>query len=240
MAYALSFQNDDAVEVGLDEAGRGCLFGRLYVGAVVFPKELDDFFDQGAALHMIKDSKVLTDRKRRILYDYIQECALDKAVAFAEATEVDEHNVLVADMRCMHRALNALTVPVNRILVDGDVWKPWTNEDGEVVEAHTVVDGDATYLSIAAAGILAKVARDRWVEEMCATHPEWDAHYSLVKNKGYGTAAHMKGLKEHGVTDHHRRSFAPVRAALGLPVAEKQTKGSRSKPKAGVWAGQDD
>ncbi len=233
MAYSLSFQNDDAVEVGIDEAGRGCLFGRLYVGAVVFPKEMEDFFDHGAALQTIRDSKTLTERKRNILFDYIQEAAIDKAVAFVESTDVDHYNVLQADLRCMHQALDALTVPVDRILVDGDHWKPW-QRDGKDVEAHTVVDGDATYLSIAAAGILAKVSRDRWVAEVCAVHPEWNEWYGLLKNKGYGTAAHLRGIQEHGVVAQHRRSYAPVARALGLPTAPKDFKGKTTK---GRWIG---
>lgn len=225
MSYKLQYAADDAVEVGLDEAGRGCLFGRLYVGAVVFAKDEDAFFDHGATLNTIKDSKVLSERKRAVLFDYINECALDKAVAYADVDEIDQYNILGADMRTMHRALEALTIPVDRILVDGDTWRPWKD-----VEAHTIVDGDASYLSIAAAGILAKVSRDRWVEEMVTEHPEWDTYYNLKKNKGYGTAAHLKGLKEHGVTDEHRRSYAPVRAAMGLPVEKK-------KVKRGTWAG---
>jgi ribonuclease HII len=224
MSYSLRFKPDDALEAGIDEAGRGCLYGRLYVGAVVLPNEESDLFDHGVGLKMIKDSKVLTDRKRRILYDYIQECAIDTSVAYAESSEVDEYNVLEADLRTMHRALEGLTVPVDRILVDGDAWKPWKD-----VEAHVIVDGDAQYLSIAAAGILAKVARDRWVEEMCAANPTLQEHYNLAKNKGYGTAAHLKGLSEHGVTPEHRRSYAPVRRVLGLPIAVKK----------GRWAGGD-
>jgi ribonuclease HII len=235
MAYNIHFAPDEAIEVGIDEAGRGCLFGRLYVGAVVFPKEMDDFFDQGAALQQIKDSKTVSERKRGILYDYIQECAIDKAVTFAESTEVDEYNVLVADLRTMHRALDALTVPVDRILVDGDAWKPWRNESGQIAESHIIVDGDASYLSIAAAGILAKVSRDRWIEEVCAEHPEWDAKYNLLKNKGYGTAAHLKGLSEHGVTEQHRRSYAPVRQAMGLPIADKKIV---KRVRKGEWAGE--
>jgi ribonuclease HII len=235
MSYKLKFIDDDTIEVGIDEAGRGCLFGRLYVGAVVLPKEKDDLFDHGAALDQIKDSKKISERKRGIVYDYIQECAIDKAVAFAESTEIDEYNVLAADLRTMHRAMDALTVPAERILVDGDAWKPWRNSTGEVVESHMIVDGDATYLSIAAAGILAKVSRDRWIEEACVEHPEWDAKYNLLKNKGYGTAAHLKGLSEHGVTEQHRRSYAPVRQAMGLPVADKK---SLKKVKKGEWAGE--
>ncbi len=228
MAYSLSFQTDDAIEVGIDEAGRGCLFGRLYVGAVVFPKDMEDFFDHGAALQTIRDSKTLSERKRNILYDYIQEAAIDKAVAYVESTDVDTYNVLQADLRCMHQALDALTVPVDRILVDGDHWKPW-KRDGKDVEAHTIVDGDASYLSIAAAGILAKVSRDRWIAEVCAEHPEWNDRYGLLKNKGYGTVAHMRGIQEHGVVEQHRRSYAPVARALGLPTPPKDSKGKGTK-----------
>ncbi len=234
MPYALSFKSDAAVEVGLDEAGRGSLFGRLYVGAVVFAKDEEDFFDHGATLKTIRDSKTITPRQRAILYDYIQEAALDKAVAYAEAAEVDEFNVLQADLRCMHRALDSLTIPVDRILVDGDHWKPWRGTDGRDVEAHTIVDGDASYLSIAAAGILAKVAHDEWITEACTAHPDWAEHYGLLGNKGYGTAAHMRGLQLHGVTEEHRRSFAPVARALGLAIKEKP-----KAAKKGRWAGED-
>ncbi len=235
MPYSLSFKPDANVEVGLDEAGRGCLFGRLYVGAVVFAKDEEDFFDNGETLKTIRDSKTISERKRGILFDYIHDAALDKAVAYAEVDEIDTYNILQADLRCMHRALDSLTIPVDRILVDGDHWKPWTAKDGgKDVEAHTIVDGDASYLSIAAAGILAKVARDTWVREMCATHPEWEERYGLVSNKGYGTPTHMRGIQLHGVTDQHRRSYAPVAKALGLAVKEK-VKG----PKKGRWLGEE-
>lgn len=218
--YKLRYKEDDAVEVGLDEAGRGCLLGRLYVGAVVFSNDIEDFFDNGAALNAIKDSKTLSKRKRDILYDYVQECALDKAVAFAEVAEIDEVNILQADLNCMHRALDSLQVPVERILVDGDHWRPYNDTEG-----HTIIDGDAQYLSIAAAGILAKVSRDRWIQEIVQTHPDWDTKYGLSTNMGYGTATHMKGISEYGVTEEHRRSYAPVRNALGLPEKEKFKKG---------------
>lgn len=224
--YKLRYTDDDAVEVGLDEAGRGCLFGRLYVGAVVFSNDMEDFFDHGAALKEIKDSKLITKRKRAILYDYIQECALDKAVAFAEAEDVDRLNVLQADLSTMHAALDSLQVPVERVLVDGDHWRPYKDTEG-----YAIVDGDAQYLPIAAAGILAKVARDRWIETVVAEHPEWDTYYKLSTNMGYGTAAHMAGLKEYGITSQHRKSYAPVRAALGLPAKEKRGGGKKG------WAG---
>jgi ribonuclease HII len=226
--YKLRYKDDDVVEVGLDEAGRGCLFGRLYVGAVVFSNDVDDLFDHGAALHSIKDSKLISKRKRDIVYDYIQECALDKAVAFAEADDVDRLNVLQADLTTMHAALDSLIVPPQRILVDGDHWRPYKDSEG-----YAIVDGDAQYLAIAAAGILAKVEHDRWVQEVVAEHPEWDTQYGLSRNMGYGTAEHMKGLKEYGITSEHRKSYAPVRAAMGLPP--KEPKAPKKK-----WAGGDD
>jgi ribonuclease HII len=227
MPYKLRYKEDDVIEVGLDEAGRGCLFGRLYVGAVVFSNDTDDMFDNGVALNEIRDSKLLTKRKRDILYDYIQECALDKATAFVTAKEIDEQNVLQADLTAMHRALDSLVVPVERVLVDGDHWRPYKDTEG-----HAIVDGDAQYLAIAAAGILAKVSRDRWVQEMVAANPEWDSHYGLSTNMGYGTAKHMTGLTAHGVTPEHRRSFAPVRAITGGPI--KRAKSTER------WLGTDD
>jgi ribonuclease HII len=227
-SYKLRYKDDDVVEVGLDEAGRGSLFGRLYVGAVVFSNELDNFFDHGASLQDIRDSKLMTKRQRAILYDYIQEAALDKAVAFATAAEVDALNVLQADMTAMHRALDSLQVPVQRVLVDGDHWRPYKDSEG-----HTIIDGDAQYLPIAAAGILAKVAHDRWIEEIVALHPEYNIRYGLSTNMGYGTAKHMTGLSQFGATDEHRRSFGPVRTVLGLPLKEKFVRGKKH------WIGRD-
>lgn len=226
--YKLRYKDDDVVEVGLDEAGRGSLFGRLYVGAVVFSNELEDFFDHGAALNDIRDSKLMTKRQRAIIYDYIQECALDKAVSFATAAEVDALNVLQADMTAMHRALDSLQVPVHRVLVDGDYWRSYKDSEG-----HTIIDGDAQYLPIAAAGILAKVAHDRWIEEIVTLHPEYDTRYGLSTNMGYGTAKHMTGLSQFGATDEHRRSFGPVKAVLGLPLKEKFVRGKKR------WIGED-
>jgi ribonuclease HII len=225
--YKLRYKEDDAIEVGLDEAGRGCLFGRLYVGAVVFTNDRDDLFDNGAVLNKIKDSKVLSKRQRDVLFDYVNECALDKAVCYAEAAEVDALNVLQADLTTMHRCLDALMVPVERVLADGDHWRPYKDTEG-----YAIVDGDAQYLAIAAAGILAKVSRDRWVKEVVAAHPEWDTHYGLSSNMGYGTAKHMTGIKTHGVTGEHRRSFRPVAEALGLPAKAKFT-GSKGKKSGG-------
>jgi ribonuclease HII len=215
--YKLRYRDDDVIEVGLDEAGRGCLFGRLYVGAVIFSNDTEDMFDHGAMLKDIRDSKLLTKRKRDILYDYVKECALDTSVAYADVNDIDKLNILRADLATMHRALDMLNVPVERVLVDGDHWTPYKDTEG-----HAIVDGDAQYLAIAAAGILAKVSRDRWVESVVAEHPEWNEMYGLGSNMGYGTKVHMEGIQKYGVTAQHRRSFAPVKRALGLEESGKK------------------
>lgn len=213
--------DDDLVEVGLDEAGRGSLWGRLYVGAVIMCPEDEGYFDNGATLKQITDSKKLTRRKRAVLADFISENAIEAVVEWAEPTEIDEKNILQADMAAMHRALNAMTVPFQRILVDGDYWVPWTRE-GEEVAAVTIVEGDSASLPIAAASIMAKEAHDDWVRETVEANPELNERYGLGSNMGYGAAIHMEGLEKWGPHELHRKSFAPVRKALGISVEPKK------------------
>lgn len=208
---------DDLVEVGLDEAGRGSLWGRLYVGAVIMSPEDEAYFDNGAALRLIKDSKKLTPRRRAILADYIKENAIETAVAWAEPEEIDKINILRADMAAMHRALASLQTPFQRILVDGDIWDPYISADScEPTEALTIIEGDSVSLTIAAASILAKEAHDDWVRETVAAEPQLHERYGFGTNMGYGTAAHMKGLTNWGPHALHRRSFAPVKAVTPL------------------------
>ena len=204
---------DGLVEVGLDEAGRGSLWGRLYVGAVIMSPEDEAYFDNGAALRQIRDSKKLTRRKRAILADYIRENAIETVTAWSEPEEIDTLNILRADMAAMHRALASLQTPFQRILVDGDVWIPYEQE-GDPVEALTIIEGDSVSLTIAAASILAKEAHDDWVKEMVTADPSLHERYGFGSNMGYGTAAHMAGLKSWGAHALHRRSFAPVKAVL--------------------------
>lgn len=204
---------DGLVEVGLDEAGRGSLWGRLYVGAVIMSPEDEAYFDNGAALREIRDSKKLTRRKRAILADYIRENAIETTTAWSEPEEIDTLNILRADMAAMHRALASLQTPFQRILVDGDVWIPYELQEGPV-EAVTIIEGDAVSLTIAAASILAKEAHDDWVKEMVAADPSLHERYGFGSNMGYGTVAHMAGLTVWGAHTLHRRSFAPVKAVL--------------------------
>lgn len=206
---------DGLVEVGLDEAGRGTLWGRLYVGAVILSPEDEAYFDNGAALRQIKDSKKLPRRLRAILDDYIRETAIETVVEYAEPEEIDSINILQADLSAMHRALAQFNTPFQRILVDGDVWKPWVDPSTkDVVEGITIINGDAVSLPIAAASILAKEAHDRWVNEIVAAKPDLHEHYGLGSNMGYGTAIHMNGLKQWGPDTLHRRTFKPVRSVI--------------------------
>jgi len=209
--------DDGLVEVGLDEVGRGSLWGRLYVGAVIMSPEDEAYFDNGAALRQIKDSKKLSPRKRAILTDYIKENAIETVVAWSEPEEIDRLNILRADMAAMHRALAELEVPFQRILVDGDKWIDYADPiSGEIVAAVTIVKGDSVSLTIAAASIIAKEAHDEWVRSVVAEEPILDEHYGLGSNMGYGTAAHMAGLTRWGAHALHRRSFAPVKAVTPM------------------------
>jgi len=208
---------DDQVEVGLDEVGRGSLWGRLYVGAVIMSPEDEAYFDNGAALRKIKDSKKLTPRKRAILADYINENAIEAVVNWSEPEEIDRLNILRADMAAMHRALASLDTPFQRILVDGTVWLPWTNPTtGLEVPGITIIEGDSVSLTIAAASILAKEAHDEWVRAIVAEEPVLQERYGFLSNMGYGTAVHMAGLRKWGSHELHRRSFAPVAAVTPL------------------------
>ena len=216
--------DDGLVEVGLDEVGRGSLWGRLYVGAVIMSPEDEAYFDNGAVLRQIKDSKKLSPRKRAILTDYIKENAIETVVAWSEPEEIDRLNILRADMAAMHRALAELEVPFQRILVDGDKWIDYADPiSGEIVAAVTIVKGDSVSLTIAAASIIAKEAHDEWVRSVVAEEPILDEHYGLGSNMGYGTAAHMAGLTRWGAHALHRRSFAPVKAVTPMfkPVQTK-------------------
>ena len=210
--------DDGQVEVGLDEAGRGSLWGRLYVGAVIMSPEDEAYFDNGAALRQIKDSKKLTPRRRAILADYIKENAIETAVAWSEPEEIDRLNILRADMAAMHRALASLETPIQRILVDGDVFYPYIDAvSGETLPALTIIEGDSVSLTIAAASILAKEAHDQWIRESIVEDPTLHDRYGFGTNMGYGTAAHMAGLKTWGAHALHRRSFSPVKAVMPGP-----------------------
>lgn len=177
---------------GVDEAGRGPLAGPVVAAAVILRAE--DCPDG------LNDSKQLTARRRAALETEIKARALCWGIGIASVEEIDSLNILWATMLAMTRAAEALSQECAHILVDGNRCPQWR------WPSTAVVGGDALCLSIAAASILAKEARDRMMVEAAAVHP----HYGWESNKGYGSAAHLKALREHGPTPLHRRSFAPV------------------------------
>ena len=203
---------------GIDEAGRGPIFGPVVAAAVVLPLECPDGDPLWKA---IRDSKKVSEKRRPIVAEYIKRIAVTWGVGQAEAAEIDEVNILKATMWAMHRAMDAAwarCIPNARpdvIRVDGPHFIPYTppGRNTEPVDYECVINGDATVREIAAASILAKVHHDAWILDYCREHPEV-APYNLEKNKGYGTAAHMAALKSSGAHPQHRRTFAPVRVAL--------------------------
>ena len=174
---------------GVDEAGRGPLAGPVCAAAVILPPELE--------IPGLNDSKKLTDKKRRALYDIIVAEAVSYGIAMASEQEIDEINILQATFNAMERAMNQLTVHPALALIDGNRERPFP------VAVQTVVKGDSLSANIAAASILAKVTRDRYMEEMAERYPQ----YGFEIHKGYGTKAHYAALEKLGPCPIHRRSF---------------------------------
>lgn len=174
---------------GCDEAGRGPLAGPVFAAAVILPENVD--------IPKLNDSKKLTEKQRDKLFDIIKETAADYCIAQASVEEIEEINILNASMLAMKRAIEGLSTKPDFALIDGNIAR------GFEVEARPVIKGDALSPSIAAASILAKVARDRYCGEMDALYPE----YGFAKHKGYGTKDHRAALIKYGPSPVHRKSF---------------------------------
>ncbi len=187
---------EGVVEAGCDEAGRGCLCGPVSCAAVILP--------DGFQCEELNDSKQLTAHKREDLRKLIEKEALAWAVVMVEAEEIDRINILNASIAGMQRALDKLSIRPAHILVDGNKFKPYLDPMLNMqTPHHTVVKGDATYMSIAAASILAKTHRD----ELMLRYSEQYPGYGWEKNMGYPTKAHRSAIATLGVTPIHRRSF---------------------------------
>lgn len=184
------FLQENRVEAGCDEAGRGCLAGPVFAAAVVLPS---DFFHKD-----LNDSKQLSEKQRETLRMIIEQEALSWAVADVSAAEIDQINILNASFLGMHRALDKLEIEPDALLIDGNRFKKYRQ-----MPHHCIVKGDATFFSIAAASVLAKTYRDDFMSGIHRDFPE----YCWQKNKGYPTAQHRKAIMEYGPTPHHRMSF---------------------------------
>lgn len=220
------YKEENRWEIGVDEAGRGPLFGRLYVAATILPKT--NFKHE-----WMKDSKRFSSQKKiREVAEYIKANAVAWTVRYAEAELIDEINIRQAVLRTMRECCRDLIEKMQSthgvtttdlkngmcLIVDGNDFPAYTIYDPESetlveINSQTVEGGDNLYTCIAAASILAKVSRDDYIADLCSKHPELVELYSIDKNKGYGTYAHMRGIKEHGITKWHRKSYGPCKKA---------------------------
>ncbi|MFZ3389953.1 ribonuclease HII [Buttiauxella gaviniae] len=183
---------------GVDEVGRGPLVGAVVTAAVIL--------DPAKPIIGLADSKKLSEKRRNALYDEIVEKALSWSLGRAEPEEIDQLNILHATMLAMQRAVAGLCVAPEYVLIDGNRCPALP------MPSLAVVKGDSRVAEISAASIIAKVTRDREMAELDLSFPQ----YGFAQHKGYPTAFHLEKLAEHGATEHHRRSFAPVKRALGL------------------------
>ena len=203
---ALIAPSSTLIEVGCDEVGRGCLSHPVVAAACIMPSYniYPDF---------IKDSKKVSEKNRNKAETYIKTHALEWAIGIATVEEIDTLNILNASLLAMHRALETVytSVQFQHIYIDGPHFKPAFKD----VPNTCVLQGDSKYINIAAASILAKCARDAMVCNSIDAHPELElAKYGFAKHKGYGTPQHLKALETYGVTQFHRKSFAPVAKLL--------------------------
>jgi ribonuclease HII len=202
------------IEIGIDEAGRGPMFGRVYAGVVVLPK--DNVFEHSE----MKDSKKFHSKtKIENVAEYIKRNAIAWAVEYEDEQTIDEINILQATQSAMHKGIKSVlnqlpNINLDKILllVDGNYFKPLTVLNNtktklETIKYHTIEGGDNKYTAIAAASILAKVERDKYIEDLCLQNPELIERYSIDSNKGYGAKVHMDGIKKYGITKWHRKTF---------------------------------
>lgn len=190
-----------SLEAGTDEAGRGCLSGPVVAAAVILPIDFTHPF--------LNDSKQLSEKKRAQLRPFIEENALAFAVSFVWQDEVDKINVLQASITGMHRSIEMLQIEPEYIIVDGNKFNCYRD-----IPHKTIVKGDAKYLSIAAASVLAKTYRDEYMEKI---HKEFPM-YNWKKNKGYPTKEHRNGIREFGITNYHRKTFKLLPEQLTLDL----------------------
>jgi len=211
-------EDNNILEIGVDEAGRGPLFGRVYSAAVILPK--DDSFEHSK----VKDSKKFTSKKKiEEVAEYIKQNALAWYVSFEDETVIDEINILQATQKSMRHAIlevkkQYMNIQKNNenihfhLLIDGNYFNPITYVNPktnklEIIPFDTIEGGDNKYTSIAAASILAKVERDKYIETLCELNPDLSEKYGIDSNKGYGAKKHIEGIKEHGITIWHRKTF---------------------------------
>lgn len=227
------YNNETEFEFCIDEAGRGCLFGRVYIACVVLPKDPESFDGKN-----IKDSKKFSSKKKiNDIAEYIKKQAYAWHVAYVDSDKIDEINILKAVMMGMHECIRCIiekieqkqsvSLPINKYMavIDGNYFTPYrtfdkTDETIHEIPFVTIEQGDAKYMGIAAASILAKTARDQYVLDICKQYPILVNRYCLDTNMGYGTKKHLDGIREHGITQWHRKTFGEACKNAPLMIIE--------------------
>jgi ribonuclease HII len=196
------FKDDEVIEIGIDEAGRGSFLGPIMAGAVIIPNESTWTNEQKSLLIQLRDSKKISPKKRERIADQIKELIPKCAVGIVTAKEINDNGITWANMEAFRRAIQNLNLENTsscRLVIDGvlsiDKWEG---------EQELIVEGDSQLLAIAGASILAKVEHDRWITKFCEENPECNERYDLMSSKGYGTAKHRNGIKLFGGHDLHR------------------------------------
>ena len=201
-------QDWDKLEVGIDEAGRGPLFGRVYTAAVILPK------DESFKYDWLKDSKKFSSEKKILeVANYIKENALAWNVTYNDEKVIDKINIRQSVLSSMHDSIKGVMKNKEKeyfLLVDGNDFKPFMRYENEMflpVEHQCIEGGDNKYCAIAAASILAKTERDKYIQELCEENPELKEKYGIHKNKGYGTKEHLVGISNQGISKWHRKTY---------------------------------
>ena len=189
------------LEAGIDEVARGCLAGPVFAAAVIWPKELD--IEDPPVL---KDSKKLSKKQRIYLRDFIEENAIDFSVSYSSSEVIDQINILNATQKTMHDAISKLNVEPESLIVDGNIFNPYYNQQKDLIPHKCFVKGDSKYASISCASILAKVYHDEYIENLLEENPDLKK-YGWETNMCYGTAEHLDAIKKYGITKYHRRTF---------------------------------
>lgn len=215
------------VVIGVDEAGRGCMWGSVFAGAVILPQELTDeerLTKEEAFL--LRDSKKLSDKRRNEAAALVYKRSLGWGVGESTSDEIDQWNILQATQTAMHRAIRncirmlkeketeTVKYEVTEILVDGNYFRMFVDDNGEMIPHSCVIGGDASNRSIAAASILAKTSRDNHVLFAVDSDPDLDIKWGMKRHKGYCTRDHMNALEIHGIHPMHRKSYGPVKKYL--------------------------
>jgi ribonuclease HII len=229
----IQYNIENLFEIGIDEAGRGPLFGRLYVAGVVLPKDRIFYHKD------IKDSKKIKSRKKMgIVSEYIKTNSLAYSIQFIENDEIDKINIRQAVFKAAHLCIKSITQQLSInitdfgiknpffILMDGNDFIPYTDFDKETnrilsIPYETIESGDNKFMAIAAASILAKDSRDTYIEELCRENPQLVERYGLDKNMGYGTKRHLDGIKEHGITQWHRFTYGICKNSILNRIIDK-------------------